>query len=613
MYTIDRKTLLNQAKQSLKKNRLRYNEYYGMQPIFDNLYKQSSENSKFKNLYGLIASENNIMLAYRTIKRNSGSKTPGTNRHNIEHWENQPTKEFIQYIKRRLENYIPQKVRRKEIPKSNGKTRPLGIPCIEDRIIQQCIKQVLEPICEAKFHPHSYGFRPNRSVENAIAYFVKKVNLEKLYYVVDVDIKGFFDNIDHEKLIKQIWSLGIQDKRVLCIIGKMLKAEIEGEGVPLKGAPQGGILSPLLSNIVLNEFDWWISSQWETFETDYSYQHNNHKYRAMRETNLKEMYIVRYADDFKILCRDYQTAEKVYRNVVYWLKERLNLEVSPEKSTITNLKKKSSEFLGFKIKAVPKRRKRVAYTKMTDGAKEEVLKDLREQIAFIKKHPNGKTVYVYNRIVAGIQNFYSIATHISEDFRDVEYKLSQYRYEHLKHVYSKSGTKSKEYVLKYAQFRGKELYVLGNILYPLSGIKSRIPRIYNEKICSYTEAGRELLHTKLGGINKDILKFLADNPDPDESVEVNDNRLSLYTAQKGLCRISKLPLTEHAKVHRIVPKEQGGSDRYQNLILVHAIIYDLIWSENVQLIKRYLQIMELPNKVLKKINTYRQKIGNEVI
>lgn len=298
MYSTDTKTLINNDQSALKRGLLRHNEYYNTQAIFDNLYKQSKQGSIFTKLYDTIVSDANILLAYRNIKSNSGSKTPGVNHHTIKYWENKPVEEFLTYVKRRLANYQPQKVRRVEIPKPNGKTRPLGIPCIEDRIIQQCIKQVLEPICEAKFHPHSYGFRPNRSTEHAIAYLHKKINLDKFHIMVDVDIEGFFDNVNHSKLMKQIWAIGIRDKKVLSIISAMLKAEIDGIGVPIKGVPQGGILSPLLSNIVLNELDWWVSDQWETFDTKRIYAKTYVKYQHLRKySNLKEMYIVRYADD----------------------------------------------------------------------------------------------------------------------------------------------------------------------------------------------------------------------------------------------------------------------------------------------------------------------------
>ena len=274
-----------------------------MQDIFDKLYEQSKNGKKFTKLVELIKNENNILLAYRNIKKNKGSGTPGTDGLNIDYVEEMGVENYIKHIQGKLDNYFPKSVRRVEIPKPNGKTRPLGIPCIDDRIIQQSIKQILEPICEAKFHKHSYGFRPNRSTTHAIARTMDLMNKARIHYVVDIDIKGFFDNVNHSKLKKQMWSMGIQDKNLICIIGKILKSEVEGEGIPNKGTPQGGIISPLLSNIVLNELDWWISNQWETFETNHKYASRT-KYRAMKTTKLKEIFLVRYADDFKIFCRD---------------------------------------------------------------------------------------------------------------------------------------------------------------------------------------------------------------------------------------------------------------------------------------------------------------------
>ncbi len=335
-----------------------------MQRIQDNLYKKSINNENFIHLMDTIQSDENIMLAYRNIKKNSGSHTPGTDGKTIKHFEKMPTEKLTQYVRNRLRWYKPQSVKRVEIPKPNGKTRPLGIPTIADRLIQQCFLQVLEPICEAKFHDRSYGFRPLRSAQNAMAVYYKYIQLMDMYYVVDVDIKGFFDNISHGKLLRQMWSLGIHDKKVISIISAMLKAEVAGIGFPDKGTPQGGIISPLLANIVLNELDWWISDQWETFELRKQYstqiQRNGttqqgFRFRAMRGyTNLKEGWLVRYADDFKIVCRNYNDAKRWYHSVRLWLKEQLGLEISEEKSKIVNLRKNYSEFLGLKVKAVRK-------------------------------------------------------------------------------------------------------------------------------------------------------------------------------------------------------------------------------------------------------------------
>lgn len=120
----------------------------------------------------------------------------------------------------------------------------VAVPTVLDRIVQQSVLQVMEPICEAKFYRHSYGFRPNRSTKNAVAVCYKLAQVDGFHYVVDVDIKGFFDNVDHGKLLKQIWTMGIRDKRLISLIGKMLKAPIEENGVrtvPDKGTPQGGL------------------------------------------------------------------------------------------------------------------------------------------------------------------------------------------------------------------------------------------------------------------------------------------------------------------------------------------------------------------------------------
>ncbi|MGW9128885.1 group II intron reverse transcriptase/maturase, partial [Paenibacillus chitinolyticus] len=336
----------------MKKKKLRHSEYFDATATFDRVYQRSVNGNNFYHLVELMSNENNIRLAFRNIKRNKGSATAGTDGLTINDISSMTVEEVVAKIQEMFAKYNPRSVRRVFIPKPNGDKRPLGIPTIWDRVFQQCILQVLDPIMEAKFYNHSYGFRSNRSTHHALSRMMFLINRVGLYQCIDIDIKGFFDNVSHGKLLRQLWSLGIRDKKLLKIVSLILKSEIQGEGVPTKGTPQGGILSPLLSNVVLNELDWWISNQWETFNTKRKYKGN--KYTALKKTNLKECFIVRYADDFKILCRTRSQANKMYHAIKQFLRDRLDLDINEEKSKIVNLKRKNSEFLGFSIKAKSK-------------------------------------------------------------------------------------------------------------------------------------------------------------------------------------------------------------------------------------------------------------------
>lgn len=195
---------------SMIQTTLRHWEYYGKTELFTKLYQDSSERKNFHKLYGLITSENNILLAYRSIKSNSGSNTAGTDRFTIGNYKPMDKDSFIKTIRENLLNYKPRPVKRTMIPKANGELRALGIPTMIDRLIQQMFKQILEPICEARFYKHSYGFRPTRTTHHAIARAASLMNRYHYHYCVDFDIKGFFDNVNHSKLMKQLWNFGIR-------------------------------------------------------------------------------------------------------------------------------------------------------------------------------------------------------------------------------------------------------------------------------------------------------------------------------------------------------------------------------------------------------------------
>lgn len=595
-----------------KRQKLRNNEYYDMQEIYDELYDDSLDKLKFRHLMEIISSENNIKLAYRNIKKNKGSVTPGTDKLNIDFIKEMGLEKYIKYIQDKLKNYNPKSVRRVEIPKPNGKTRPLGIPCIDDRIIQQCIKQILEPICEAKFHKHSYGFRPNRSTKHAIARVMKLMNQAKLHYVVDVDIQGFFDNVDHSKLICQIWHMGIQDKNLLKILGKILKSEIEGIGIPTKGTSQGGIISPLLSNIVLNELDWWVSSQWETHMTKHRYKYRD-MYRALKKSNLKEMWIVRYADDFKIFCRDWRTAQKIFTAVKRWLRERLGLETSNDKSSITNLRRNYTEFVGIKLKVKPKRNKFVSQSRMTEKAKKTTRMKIKEQIKKIQKNTTTKEVSKLNSMIIGSHNYYKMATLSSLDFAEINFLVMKTLKVRLRHVMNRRPELSKTFKRLYSGYKGKYHTVKGVTIFPIGNCKTKPPMCFSQDICNYTEKGRIKQHEKLKGFNHLII-YLLNNVNKNENTELNDNRIALIAGQRGQCYVTKERLKiGNMECHHKKPKFLGGSDEYKNLVWVKEEVHKLIHSRKAETIKKFMDILELDNQGLKRVNSLRELVGNSVI
>lgn len=623
-----------------KKKKLRNAEYYDFQKIQDKLYADSMQGRTFNRLVELIALPENIRLAYRNIKANSGSRTAGTDGRTIKDLEKMPDSKLVELVQRKLNWYEPQSVRRVEIPKGNDpkKKRPLGIPTILDRLIQQCVLQILEPICEAKFHEHSYGFRPNRSQEHAIALVYKNIQCSHYYYVVDVDIKGFFNNVNHGKLLKQMWTLGIRDKKLLSIISAMLKAEVAGIGFPEKGTPQGGIISPLLSNIVLNELDWWIASQWEEFPMRKNYATNTNpngsenkgnKYKMQRDyTRLKEVTGVRYADDFKLFTRSYKSAKRLFYAVTGWLKGRLGLDISPDKSKIVNLKRSYSEFLGLRIKAAnhgtKEKPRYVVESHIREKSLDKIKLSVKKLIHDVEFPGNGKqaehaAVSRFNSYVIGVHNYYSMATMVCYDLHELAFSVHKSLNARLRKR-AKTAKYVKKNHIKYdipdyirekygdsAQLR----FIHGAALAPVGYVKHRNPMLKKRRINSYTPEGRELLHKMLGkSIDVGIMHYLMQNPIPYKSIAYNDNRISLYCAQYGRCAVSgkKLEIGE-IHCHHNVPKHLGGTDEYKNLIIVSSDIHRLIHATKPETIQKYLEQLKLDAKQLRKLKNLR-KLAN---
>lgn len=604
----------------LKKDKLRYNEYYDMQHIYDELYAQSKNGNNFYKLLEIIGSEQNICLAYRNLKTNSGSKTAGTDGLTIDDIKHLCDEDIIMKVRSSLDNYQPKSVRRVFIPKSGSdKMRPLGIPCIWDRLVQQCILQVLEPICEPKFHNHSYGFRANRSAHHALGRVTSLINISKYHYCVDVDIKGFFDNVNHGKLLKQIWTLGIRDKRLICIISKMLKAEIDGEGVPEKGTPQGGLLSPLLSLIVLNELDWWVSSQWETFQPKHRNKNGWFQY-AKKHTRLKSGFIVRYADDFKIMCSTYEEAQRFYHSTVDFLNKRLKLEISPEKSKVVNLKKNSSDFLGFKIKVIPKGKTKHGYVVKTDMNQKALKKaktNLKLKVKDIVRHTTTFQIARYNLAVMGMQNYYCVATNIYNNLTEVSYALlptTRVRFKKIAKLIPFETT-SQDFQMKTTGIRPqtKIIMIADTPLLPINGVKHKNPLNFSQDICNFTEHGRSRIHEEIALVTKGEIRILLEYKDTTKSVEFNDNRISVFIAQQGNCYITnrRHSPTDMVCIYKNIT--ETDRDKYQNLVFVEIPISKAILTESVQQAKMWLMNYGLSSQQKRKLNKIRANYGYQAI
>lgn len=417
------------------------------------LYRRAQEGCKFVKLYDRVVHADNVMAAYKSLlcDREFISNDGFT----IDDLKAMSFDEILYNVRAKMINYKPCIIT--QIDEFRY------VPSIWDRLIQQCILQVLRPICESKFNKRNYGYGSNKTFENAVADISFKLNKQHLSWAVSVDTNSVFINMNHNKLIKILHKNGILDEKLLMIIKSMLRSDIKYADGHTERATAGvlccGKLGLLLSNIYLNEFDWWISNQWETFNAkrDYTRVRNNvcdnsHKYRALRSTNLKEMYIIRYNELAVIMTDTKEHADAIKHSVLMWLRD--NLKLNALDVNACDMRHDFLHFVDFNIKLMKKGRNKdksqryVIESHVSRDAIIDIHNKLLRQIKQIQRAENSqramRAVVKYNEIVISTHRKYSLATCCNDDFNKLGASIQKQLYNHLvkNNDKKRSGTKN---------------------------------------------------------------------------------------------------------------------------------------------------------------------------
>ena len=348
-----------------------------MEPLMNNPMKL-----KYHSLYGQLLRDRVLMNAWKKVKANRGSG--GIDGVTIEEYTKNEQENILKLLEKlKTKEYKPTPVRRVYIPKKDGKKRPLGIPTLEDRIVQQALTDILMPKYEKLvFHNWSMGYRPGRGVESALQVIIKNIELGR-NWIYDCDIKGFFDNIPHKKLMKVLNKV-IADGTVLDLIWSWLKCGYMEDGKYYNtktGQVQGGVISPLLASIYLNELDW--------------------------ELHKAKIYFVRYADDFLLFC---ETEEEVTRagNIAKSVIESLGLEVAMNKTKVVDFKNDDFDFLGFHFNHWKTSKKGNDYYSIvpTEKSIKTFKKAIKDKTQRKWTKPKEEWIKDMNPIIVGKTNYY---------------------------------------------------------------------------------------------------------------------------------------------------------------------------------------------------------------
>ena len=494
-----------------------------------------------------------VLATYKITKVNEGRYTAGVDKVAIPR-----IKEEQDAARLRLYHEIdvtrkPSPIRRIFIPKPNGKQRPLGIPTLSDRIHQEIIRQAIEPICEYHFHGSSHGFRPKRSCQDAVEdVFNKLSHKTSRQWVIEGDIKGCFDNINHNYITNTLKSWHITDG-INQTIGQMLKSKIFDDGNTTdseRGTPQGGVISPLLANVALTSMD------------EFCQQFGRKKSRHTVSP------IVRYADDFVIICESEQWARRIRARVSHHLRDGLGLELSGEKTHITHISK-GFNFLGFNIRKYRDRKlDKGDEMKLLIKPQAEKVDNFKHKLKEILKVVSPQeVVQKLNAVITGWGMYYRFVVSkviFSKLDNDIWHNL--YRWSKRNQNNRPTGQRVEKYFSRSKERKwvssdktGKQISKLSTIPIKRFIKINNDHRVYDVNSIEYWEK-REYLNAKDSILGSGVLS-------------------ALFGKQKGKCAYCKQPFTKdeinNVELHRhhMKPRSEGGDEKLNNLRLVHTLCH----------------------------------------
>lgn len=577
---------------------------FGINQIENILFNRALNNSRFNHLWKFVVSDTNIICAIKVIKGNKGCQTPGPDRLIMRDILQYDIKTNLKEIKNRLYGKTFGKAREVKIPKPNGKFRPLGITNLYDRIAQQCVRNILEPILEAQFNPESFGFRRWRSAEECVSYIATSLQFNNDGHIYDCDLKSYFDTVILDKVIDKLKvNHNIHDLQLLKCIKRLMWIDLTNPRVKYNGIGlrQGTILGPLLANVMLHDFELKlneINDHKRNNGREFISNPNIFKNFGKNYVRGKEFYfnwlqnrrvvkIIRYADDFVLISKgkyDIYDAIIMFKD---WCDEN-GLTINEEKTKLIRITPNMSlNFLGFRIK---KKDTKLNSYLISPIDQKSIWKETKEKLRNCIFDNDTSSINVYLR---GIFNYYSITTNMTWLVTRIHLFL-------IKKLCKRRRYGSRIKILKdehiYFKVNGITVDPWGMRKATIKSVKNVMPRV-------------NILWSPDRNIKTD--KVWMEEYFNHQLINGNENSIMIYMpsliSQYKKDPILGIPLynfkPNEVTIHHRIPIELGGTDRYSNLVPMSIYSHTLIHKES-------LNISDIPiDTKIKKLNQYREFCG----